>query len=263
MSIDLKYTSEGGNIIFKQTSGGGGMKMIKPIVTTGLVFNLDAANKSSYPGSGDVWYDVSGNGVNGGLSGITYSSANDGCFIFNGTSSNVSLGSSLIYPSIAVDYITMEAWVMADVNTYGYLFSRQYSSAFNNLPYSLNVGGNSSSTSIDGIGFIIGNQWKNSGINYDIRGTELWYQVVGTFDGSTLKYYLNGELDRSSTEGTGLVLPKNNFNLWLGFTPATSYWERVNRYFGGKMAIARMYNRALLPAEILQNYDASRTRFGI
>ena len=65
------------------------------IVTSGLVLDLDAANPRSYPGSGSVWYDVSGNGNNASLYNITYSS---GYLIFNGTtgyglvSNNVSPG---------------------------------------------------------------------------------------------------------------------------------------------------------------------------
>ena len=78
------------------------------IVTSGLVLDLDAANPRSYPGSGSVWYDVSGNGNNASLYNITYSS---GYLIFNGTtgyglvSNNVSPGtgnftvSCLLYTS--------------------------------------------------------------------------------------------------------------------------------------------------------------------
>ena len=68
------------------------------IVRDGLILNLDAAKKDSYAGSGTVWNDISGNGLNGTLiaSGpnavsASYSFANGGNIIFSGNSSSVIL----------------------------------------------------------------------------------------------------------------------------------------------------------------------------
>ena len=59
------------------------------IPTSGLIFYLDAANTRSYPGSGTTWTDLSGNGNTGTLTnGPTYSSANGGQIVFDGSNDN-------------------------------------------------------------------------------------------------------------------------------------------------------------------------------
>ena len=55
------------------------------LVTAGLVLNLDAGNTSSYSGTGNTWTDLSGRGNHGTLvNSVTYSSSNQGYFVFNG-----------------------------------------------------------------------------------------------------------------------------------------------------------------------------------
>ena len=68
------------------------------IVTTGLVMCLDAANQRSYPGSGTVWTDVSGNGKNGTVTNSpTYSAANGGIFILDGVNDYIALPSQMMH----------------------------------------------------------------------------------------------------------------------------------------------------------------------
>ena len=55
------------------------------IITDGLVLCLDAANKLSYPGSGDVWTDLAGSNNGALTNGPTFSSANGGNINFDGT----------------------------------------------------------------------------------------------------------------------------------------------------------------------------------
>ena len=62
----------------------------KQIVRSGLVLHLDAARPASYPGSGTTWTDLSGQGNNGTLTnGPTYSSANGGSIVLDGTNDDV------------------------------------------------------------------------------------------------------------------------------------------------------------------------------
>ena len=74
------------------------------IVENGLVLHLDAADSNSYPGSGTVWTDLSGNGYNGTLTnGPTFSSSNRGGIVLDGTndyiyrSASINLGVYFIY----------------------------------------------------------------------------------------------------------------------------------------------------------------------
>ena len=67
------------------------------IVTSGLVLNLDAAKRDSYPGSGTIWRDISGNGNNGTLTnGPTFNSDNYGSIAFDGVDDYVLLPNGLL-----------------------------------------------------------------------------------------------------------------------------------------------------------------------
>lgn len=233
-----------------------GTNVRQNIVTNGLVLYLDAANKLSYPGSGTTWTDMSGNGYNGTLSSgagatnPTYDPSNLGNIVFPGNGRIVTLPTT-----INVSYITIGAWVKTSVsNTLGFIVNKNFGSSV--VPYSLNIGGNNSSPSIDGMAFF-STSWRNSGITTDIRGDGKWHYVVGTFDGTLLNYYIDGRLDASTNEGSGLTLPSNTQATYLGF------YANDGQSFSGSIASTKIYNRALSLQEINQNYNATKTRFGL
>ena len=67
------------------------------IVSDGLVLCLDAANRKSYVNGSTVWRDLSGNNNSGSLvNGPTFSSANGGSIVFDGTNDYVQIGSNLL-----------------------------------------------------------------------------------------------------------------------------------------------------------------------
>ncbi len=218
------------------------------IVTSGLVVNLNAGIVSSYPGSGSAWTDLSGNGNNVTLiNSPTYNSGNSGYLIFNG-SNQYGAGTDL-----DLDYITIEGWVYSTAfGNNGYVVNKNYNGT--NVPYSLCLG-NSNSGATNGLGFY-GGSWYVTNVGTNIMNTNAWYQVVGTFDGTTLKYYLNASLNASSTPPVN-VLPKNNNVFDVG------RYLNDSAYFGGRIAIVRMYNRALSSTEITQNYNATKATFGL
>lgn len=222
------------------------------IVTSGLVMTLDAGFTSSYPTIGSTWVDVSGSGNTGTLNNFSTSAFNStsggtGALVFDGTNDYVST------TDLDLDYITIGAWVNANSGTQGFIVNKNFS--LNVVPYSLNVGGNNAPTSIDGMAFYPG-FWVHSGINTDIRG-QGWKYVVGTFDGTTLAYYINGSLDSSSLEGSGRVLPKNNVVADIG------RYSNDSAYFGGAISMVHIYNRALSSTEILSNFNNTKSRFGL
>ena len=70
-----------------------GVAAAPTIVTNGLILNLDASNTSSYPGTGTVWTDLSGQNNNGTLvNGVGYSSVNGGTLTFDGVNDYVNMG---------------------------------------------------------------------------------------------------------------------------------------------------------------------------
>jgi hypothetical protein len=92
---------------------------------------------------------------------------------------------------------------------------------------------------------------SNAGIT-----TNTWYNVVFSFNGSTMSYYVNGVAYGTST----LTWPETTAHkVFIGswYSPNTIY------DFNGTIAIAQLYNRALSAAEVQQNFNATRGRFGV
>lgn len=207
------------------------------IVTNGLVLNLDAANTKSYPRSGTSWRDLSGFNNNGTLTnGPTFNSGNGGSIVFDGVDDYVNCGT----PSIAIGKITVSAWVKI---TTGLLFQHIVDSLLNswhlailndNRPYFYNGSTYHSAAPILSIG--------------------QWYMLTGV-QGVTLDIYINSVLGESVASNLNVTTNNINLGRWQdGISP---------RQLSGNIATAQIYNRALSPSEILQNYNATKTRFGL
>jgi hypothetical protein len=143
-------------------------------------------------------------------------------------------------PNYSPNHITISAWVRVAVGTYGYILTKNFSN--NVLPYSLNVGGNTSPQNLNGFGFYIFNKgWSSTGFTTDIRGTG-YRHVCGTYDGNELKYWIDGRLDHSKTAvGT---LPTNDAGMAIG------RYANDNQYCNGMITDVMMWDHALSPAQI-------------
>ena len=82
-----------------------------------------------------------------------------------------------------------------------------------------------------------------------------WYHAVGTYDGSNVKLYVNGVLQLTTASTT--VPTRSNLGIIL-----MRRWD-AGDYFGGHLSTVKIYNRALSASEILQNYNATKGRFGL
>jgi hypothetical protein len=226
------------------------------IVTSGLVINLDAGNASSYPGSGTTWTDLSGNGNNGTLTlGPTYSSANNGSIVFDGTNDHV----IATRPSSIVTggEITISLWAKwlstgTDTSTIQVLIDNDH----RNSPLQ---------------GFVIQDRPDlgksltfsskpdiNGAVSTFVVGDGSWHHIAGTCDGSTVKLYIDGNLNAQVSQSGGLATVQPNITLgrWQGAgSPA--------RHLNGNIAQASIYNRALSASEVLQNFNALKGRFGL
>jgi len=226
------------------------------IVTNGLVSYLDAGYGTSYPTTGTTWFDVSGYGRNGTLTnGPTYSNVSGGTIVFDGTDDYVTLGTQ----SFITNDFTVNLWYNLNTNTTKehFLFSVGYSSgnsflitANSNLgssqtlsSYYVNPSGNATGRTINSI--TVGNTvlvnltyTRNNGLNVIyINGVE---QTSRTFTeslslGSSLQYIL------------GYAIPRN----------------KTTAYLQGNIYISQVYNRSLTQSEILQNFNAQKSRFGL
>jgi hypothetical protein len=219
------------------------------VVTDGLVLALDAGSKKSYPGSGTTWTDLSGNGNTGTLiNGPTFNSANGGSIVFDGVNDYVLVtGNSTLQPTS----ITLEAFFQRDGGRTIISYSPDSNGA--TKTYSFEQVSNSSQF----LSRVVTSNNASVTLNGPILATSTWYQVVMTYNGSTVTLYINGS-SYTSTSATGNISYVSNSNLNIG---------RKNNgdgeYISGKFSIVRVYSRALSPIEILQNYNATKTRFGV
>jgi len=227
------------------------------IITDGLVLALDAANPKSYPGSGTTWFDRSGNGNNGTLvNGPTYSSANNGSIVFDGTNDYAEV------PPIKPQALTLSSWFIAT-----------------NEPASNNDLGGAhliSSNSVYVAPFLpywLSYSWLNQVCLFGIQANADGYitapcprmtilNVVGTFDNINQSIYVNGVLSNTVPRTVVISYPSSGgsalntqIGRW-GFSP-------FERHFNGNIYSTQIYNRALTAAEVLQNYNATKGRFGL
>lgn len=218
------------------------------IVRDGLVLCLDAANKKSYPGSGTVWKDLSGNGNDGAVSGATYSL--DGGFYFDGTDDVVKVNT----PTSANEPQTYEIWTNAKAspsgaNKWGYLIHNNASN--NYVGYSfITIGVAPSQEYIgcfDGEFNIMRSGVVANGIDV-VCLTLVW-------DGAEQLLYANGELKTSNPLTTA---PLNRSSITSLGDYITPYRQII-----GDIKLVRSYNRALSEQEIRQNFNATRGRYGI
>lgn len=207
------------------------------VISDGLVMHLDAGDTNSYSGSGTTWTDLSGNGNNGTLqsmSGANYSSANGGYLDFDGASDYVTLPFNTEYTNISID-----VWATRDqLNVYNSIMGKYGSSAGYELIFN-NSGG---------VRFHTSNQSIDSTTSLS---ADVWYHIVGTYDGSTARIYINGSLDASGSTSRNT----NTVNWRIG----RSAWG--GNYHNGKISNIRLYNKALTASEVLQNYDALKGRY--
>lgn len=218
--------------------------------TDGLVLCLDAGNVKSYSGSGATWTDLSGNGGNGTNSNMTYSAANGGHFVFNNSSSVSTISNySALNPTLG---LTIESWVNFDGNSDDFIFEK----GDVNTQYSL------FSHSSD----IVFRTFHSGDGGYHTQNPEKsavgvvngqWVHILGSWDGTTKRIYINGELKNSVAKSGNLVTTSPGASIGRFGGSTAGY------YFGGKIARVCIYNRGLTAAEIRQNYNASKTRFGL
>ena len=213
------------------------------IITDGLFFNLDAANPSSYSGSGTVWYDISGNNRHATITNVSYSSENGGVMLYSGTSSAY-LGN----PSVPNPQFTVSAWVYDTSNVtnsraiigkiYSHLFRVDSNSEGGNLSCFVWINGNSEPR--------LSTPWtKNS-----------WTNVAYTWNADgNFRIYVNGILRDYSISRNG-TWSDGGQSLYVGSDVFGNNWI-------GKIAQACMYTRSLSDSEILYNYNALKGRYGL
>jgi hypothetical protein len=228
------------------------------IITDGLVLYLDAANQKSYPGTSTAWTDLSGNGNNGTLvNGPTFNSGNNGSIVFDGVNDHVEIndfsGNLNIRGSVTVSMLCKSNWTSE-------------------------TGWNTSWTGVSKYNqFILGPNGTNgkmaflvhSGTWYPLGyGNQIWgqtdinpkdyhlYTGVYNQESGFVYFYVDGDLEVSFNIGIRVLTDDPN-----SFTIAKR--DVSNNYLNSSISHISIYNRALTTQEILQNYNATKSRFGL
>ena len=209
------------------------------IVTNGLVLMLDTANPKSYPGSGDTWYDLSGNNHNGVLNNSP--SWENGVFAFDGTNQSTRISSLPLPNEISISFFLSAPGAQYNTFTIGnYWFSLQPGS---NNRFFFNTN--------DGTGYNTLSTPTNV-FPYNVM-SYVTVTAAQTSTGYTKKIYINGEY-QSSQDVSAIQFLGNTTNLWLGQHGSAGFDQC-------DFANLKMYNRPLSDSEVLQNYEATKSRF--
>jgi hypothetical protein len=215
------------------------------IVTDGLVLCLDAGNTKSYPGSGNTWYDLSGNGKNGTLTnGPTYSSSNGGSIVFDGTDDYV--GTSGMFNCNS--NFTFNSWVNADVNnTIRTIISKRSAAG------SIQIRFNSSNQ----VQIVDNNIVDVGSFSSFTSSTSTWYNICVVRSSNTYNLYVNGAYVSNFTSSNTYTYDADTIGQnYIASGGGSEKWD-------GKISAISAYNRALSAAEVQQNFNATRSRYGI
>ena len=224
------------------------------IVTDGLVLCLDAGDGKSYGGSGTTWTDRGGNGNNGTLlNGPTLDSDSGGSFSFDQTNDHVNTYKNGSELNLSEDSFSIEIAIKQNEspptsNSQGHAGFGGFPSAIslkNTTQYFADVHNPSDTRTIinfHSASFYSANQYN-------------WMILCVKVDNETVKTYTNGDYYTSATISSGLQSFQSD-----DFTVANGYGYYRSH---SNIAYVRMYNKPLTASEVLQNYNATKKRYGL
>jgi hypothetical protein len=221
------------------------------IVTDGLVLYLDAANTKSYVSGSTTWNNIAGFSNNGTLvNGPTFNSANRGSIVFDGVNDYVNCGNSLDQNGP----LTIMSWI----------YTTTVSSGARAIISNCNAGGNQQDyvLEINRTAGKVGAFWGDVILLVSNQSLLInqWYYVGFVRSGSignwNLNIYINGTNDSSTTTSV-------NPNATNAGTSIGRAGDVNSQYFSGRISNTVLYNRTLSASEVLQNYNATKTRFGL
>ena len=231
------------------------------IIADGLVFNMDAANRASTKPISTITtsFNTVDTSISGAFSdnGIFDSSTITPSFAFGGTDDYIETS----YDSTGVTGLTVSAWAKA--NSYG---------SYNCISAQFTAGNASTSswvlesvgTSPTGMRFYVDKNGSGTAVyaggNTTIS-TGQWYNFSGTWNGSIILVYINGVAE--STTQTGVTsIGDPTTNMTIGCLHNTD-GSIPNGLWNGNIGPVHIYNRALSANEVLHNYNALKSRFGL
>ena len=226
------------------------------VVLSNLVLYFDPSNPSSYPGSGTTITDLSGNGRNGTMSNISFTSP---YFTYNGSSSQILIADNELLEPGSGDW-TMEVWVNQSVSGNDVVLGKfDPGGQSADVSYSIRTTGTTYYSQL-GSGAGSGATLFVNSTNH-VGTLNTWYQIVYVFTNvaaNTFQTFVNGNSIGSVNHSLASLL-NTSANLYLGSYNNGEYAQ----WFDGKIGITRLYNRALTSTEVLNNYNADKSKYGL
>ena len=231
------------------------------IVTNGLVLYLDAANTKSYVSGSTTWNDISRGGNTGTLTnGPTFSSTNGGSIVFDGVNDYVDCG-NILNPNLSSQTISVwcknntlgivEAIISKGNRTSATIGFSIFIDSTNSLIIRVNADGTTTQRASQSIPFINTTTYFNVTMVID----RTLNTVLGYYNGSNSSWS-NGGGGPSSNSISGFNTINTTTSLTIGQV------ESLN-YLNGNISQVQIYNRALSSYEVLQNYNTTKSRFGL
>jgi hypothetical protein len=226
-------------------------------VIDGLTLAVDAGSTRSYSGSGTTWEDLVGSNNGTLTNGPTFDSGNGGSIVFDGTDDYVPFGNT----GLTLKAINILCYFNIEItSTISTIFGPfRYNSGLQDgiaLGPASGYLVNETLTMVTRIG-TSGQNYQRTAISDNIPSG--WNNIVFNWNGSNYDIYLNGDqktvFSGTSPSGHVSLITSAEFSLGKGDTPSS--------YFPGKIANTFLYSQSLSNAEIIQNYNAQKSRFGL
>lgn len=215
----------------------------KGIVQANLVFNLDAGVSSSYPGSGTTWNDLKGNYNGTANTNPNFTSDSGGIITFNGTTDSITINhDAALNPTLNM---TLSIWIsFTSFATTTFMITKGTTATGG---YSLKL--DTTGTQLNLVKWGVVDQRVSVSLS-----TATWYNIVASQGTSAVDYYINGTYINSINNASAYTTNVDNVRIAR---------SNADTYTAAKISNFQFYNRALSAAEIQQNFNALRGRFGI
>lgn len=224
------------------------------IINSGLVLCLDAADKNSYPGSGTTWKDITSTNNNATLvNGPVFDPANGGSIFTDGTDDTITTTDA----GLATDSYTFSIWFKNDnYSELKYVCGRGKDGGFGNgwsLSLSINTNGNLGLSVVPTLPSVL----SFSAVGTSVLALNKWYYLTGVWTSNTsIKSYINGVSEATTSTSGYTSLRTSTIGWWISGISAGNFTSGYN-------AAMHIYNRSLTDSEILQNYNAQKSRFNL
>jgi len=216
------------------------------IVKDGLVFYLDAANTKSYVSGSTIWNDLSRSQTNGTLiNGPTFNPANGGSIVLDQVNDYISLSKLTITTSLTFNVFIKISSILGVNQGFWRDGVSSGGSSFNILQ---------ATTNLPWV------RWNGVNILQPLSGysvpsnTWVYLTYVVQNGGPNVYFYVNGDLKHSNTHSS-TITSIDIYNI--------GYQLAIGQKVPGDYSILSFYNRALTAQEVLQNYNATKSRYGL